>query len=79
MSIFSEDPQSITPAVTGYLHRFVAQRPHGPGVAHFGEDQIRPCTHKSGGVGAEVDVCFATKATWLLRSSDMTRWASGNP
>ncbi|MEH2493645.1 hypothetical protein V1294_000124 [Bradyrhizobium sp. AZCC 1678] len=67
--------QSITPAVTGYLHRVVAQRPHGPGVARFGEDQIRPFTHKSGGVRAEVDVCFAIKATWLLRSSDMTRWA----
>jgi len=66
----SENSQSITPAVTGYLHRVVAQRPHGPGVARFGEDQIRP-----GGVRAEVDVCFATKATWLLRSSDTTRWA----
>ncbi|MGY2901706.1 hypothetical protein [Bradyrhizobium sp. URHC0002] len=28
-------------------------------------------------VGAEVDVCFATKATWLLLSSDMARWAKG--
>jgi hypothetical protein len=65
----------ITPAVTGYLHRVVAQRPHGPGVPRFGEDQIRPFTHKSGGVRAEVDVCFAIKATWLLRSSDTTRWA----
>src|SRR5437899_2010394 len=26
-----------------------------------------------------LDVCFATKATWLLRSSDMTRWARFGP
>ena len=36
----------------------------------------KACTHKSGRMIPPVDVCFAQKATELLRGSEMTRWAN---